>query len=396
MSDEKILEGVEEAPHISLNQDGATIDLGNWNEPANRNWSYRHCDTVLPHTVPISRGDGPVAKLGSRAVDLSGASVHYRGRDMQLDEYLHESHCDAIVVLQGDRIVYENHRRMDADERHLCQSVSKTTVCAVVGQLVAEGLIETSLSVDHYVPGVATGFAGVPVQDLLDMHVALDFSEDLSDPDADIYDYEMLGAWHPDTGGRAGGVLPYLKKLGRREGYDLQGETHYFCPNTDMLAVIAEQVTGQRFTELFQERIYRHLGAEADAGFAVDATGLAIASGGLFLRPRDLARYGRLFADRGVAHDGTRVLPAAWIDDCLDTARGTAYYLGDGFRYHNQMTSNGEALCHLGVGGQMIYANPTTGVVVAQFSTLSMPSNGDLDVGNALYGIAASINELLI
>ena len=79
----------------------------------------------------------------------------------------------------------------------------------------------------------------------------------------------------------------------------------------------------------------------------------------------------------------------------FNTGKGSNYYLGQGYRYHNQMTSNGKAFGHLGVGGQMLYANPESKVVVVQFSTTSMPSNGDLDFGNALYAVAEAIDEYL-
>ena len=38
--------------------------------------------------------------------------------------------------------------------------------------------------------------------------------------------------------------------------------------------------------------------------------------------------------------------------------------------------------------------NPA-GIAVVQFSTTSSPSGGDLDTGNALYGMADAINEYL-
>ena len=198
MSEAKVLEFIEEAPHIPLNQDGSTIDLSNWNEPANRNWSYRNTCRVLPHTQKISRGESAVHALDTRIVDISAVQVNYRNRAMQLNEFLRESHCDALLVLQGNDIVYENYRRMQATDHHLCQSVSKTTVCAVLGGLIRDGLVDPSKTVNHYIPDVASGFRDVVLQDLLDMNVALNFSEDFTDPAAEIFDYEMLGAWHPD------------------------------------------------------------------------------------------------------------------------------------------------------------------------------------------------------
>ena len=395
MSEQKIFEYIEEAPHIPLNQDGATIDLTNWGEPANRNWSYRHTTDIFPYTQVIKRHAGDVHPLTEKPVDLSAVTVTYRNQEMPLEEYLHESHCDAFLVLKGDDIVYQNYRRMAPEERHLCQSVSKTTVCALIGQLIEDGLIDPEKTVDQYIPGVASGYAGVSVQKLLDMNVALKFSEDFTDPDAEIHEYEMITGWHPDAGNQADGMLPYLKEIEQDTDLQLDGGTNYLCPNTDMLGVIIEQVTGKRFTELFQENVYRHIGAESDAYFSTDATGKAVCSGGLIIRPRDLARYGQLFANRGVANDGTQVLPPNWIEECMDTSKGTDYYLGQNYRYHNQMTSNGKAFCHLGIGAQMLYANTETKVVVVQLSTLTSLSNGDMDVANALYNIAEAINERL-
>ncbi|MEP1470214.1 MAG: serine hydrolase [Halieaceae bacterium] len=395
MSDAKVMDAIEEAPHIELNMDGSSIDISNWSEPANRNWSYRHTVDVLPFTRKISRGQGALHEFKAAPRDLSSIQVNYRDRDMLLEEYLKESHCDGLIVLKGNDIVYENYRRMAPEDRHLCQSVTKTTVCAVIGSLVADDLIDPRKTVDSYIPRLASGFAGVPVQDLLDMNVALDFSEDFTDPNADIYEYEMLTGWHPDTGGQADGVFDYISKLERDPAFQMNGATNYLCPNTDMLGFIIEKVTGRSFAEVFQENIYRHIGAEADAYYCTDAKGGALCSAGLILRLRDLARYAQIFANKGIANDGTQVIPLEWIEECLDTSRGTSYYMGRNYQYHNQITSNGRALCHLGVGGQMMYANTETQVVVVQFSTTSAPSNGDLDFGNALVNIADAISEFL-
>lgn len=395
MSNEKILEQFEEAPHIEINEDGSTIDLANWSEPANRTWSYRNSVDIFPYTARVSRGDGPVHQFGHAPVDLSPVEIDYRGRPMLFDEYLYESHSDGVIVIRDNEIVYENYRRMVATDRHLCQSVSKTTLSAVIGNLVNEGLVDPTRTVDHYVPEVASGFAGIPLQNLLDMNVALDFSEDFTDPAADIHHYEMITGWHPGATDQRESFIEYAKRIEKDKDFDLNGVTHYLCPNTDMLGYIAEQLTGKRFAELFEDRIYRHIGAEADAFISLDVTGMAVCSGGWIVGLRDLARYGQVYANLGVANDGTQVIPRAWLDDCRDTSKGTDYYLGRGFKYHNQMTSDGESFCHLGVGGQILYANPPTKTVVAQFSTTSMPSNGDLDFGNALYDMARAVNKFL-
>jgi CubicO group peptidase (beta-lactamase class C family) len=395
MSEAKVLDHIEDAPHIALNQDGSSITLENWNEPANRNWSYRNTVEVLPYTQKIARGDKAVHEFGSKPVDLTPVTVKYRNRDMPFEEYLVESHCDGFLALKGNDIVYENYRRMDPRDRHLCQSVSKTTVCAVIGDLIDSGVLDPEKTVEEYIPEAGSGFYGIRLQDVLDMNVALKFSEDFTNPQAEIFEHEMISGWAPQAGGRAQDMLAYLTTIEHDPEFHLDGVTHYLCPNTDLLGCIIERVTGQHFTELFQDRIFQKIGAEADAYFCTDAQGAAVCSGGMIIRLRDLARYAQLYANKGMTADGTRVIPERWIKECLDSNKGTQYYLGEGYRYHNQMTSDGAALGHLGVGGQMLYANTETGVVVVQFSTLSSPSNGDLDVGNALYDVGRAVSEFL-
>ena len=85
MSEAKVMDVIEEAPHIELNQDGSTINLSNWHEPANRNWSYRHTVDVLPFTRKISRGNGAVHEFDVVPLDISSVKVNYRNREMQLD-----------------------------------------------------------------------------------------------------------------------------------------------------------------------------------------------------------------------------------------------------------------------------------------------------------------------
>ena len=105
MSEEKVLDYIEDAPHIDLNLDGSSIGLSNWTEPTNRNWSYRHINDVLPFTQEISRGEGVVHEFVSTPGDLTEVCVNYRNREMKLEEYLFKSHCNGFLVLQDNDII---------------------------------------------------------------------------------------------------------------------------------------------------------------------------------------------------------------------------------------------------------------------------------------------------
>ena len=386
----------EQAPHIDINQDGAGVTLATMQEPANRNWSYRHAKDLVGFSQTIARGDGPVHGLDENAIDISSATAFFRGHEMPLEEYLHEAHNDGFMVLKGNDIVYQNHRRMGEDEIHMIMSSTKTTTCAMMGHLVGEGLIDLQKNIEEYIPDIGPGYRGATVQAVLDMGVPVAFNEDFTDPDCDLEPYDRRCGLIPDENGDWDkGLVDYLKQLGRNDQDTMEdGYVRYVSTNTDLAGYLVEVVTGKPFTEVFQEVIYQHLGAELDANFITDSKGVAVCNGGLSLGLRDFARYGQLFANKGLAPDGTRVFPESWADETLRMGEGMTYFF-PGIEYHNQMSTNGEAFCHLGIGGQGFYANPKTGVVIVMLGSVTSPASGDIDSGNAFYLMADSINSLL-
>ena len=386
----------EVAPHIEINQDGAGVTLANMPEPANRNWGYRHAKDYVGFTQTIERGAGPVHEFADNPVDLSSATTFFRGYEMKLEDYLHETHCDGILVLKGNDVVYQDHRRMTEDDLHMIMSSSKTTTCAVIGHLVGEGLIDLQKTVDEYIPDIGPGYKGATIQAVLDMGVPVSFNEDFTDPNCDLIPYDRRCGLFPDENGDWDkGVVDYLKKLGRNDDDTMEdGFVRYVSTNTDLLGHLTEVVTGKPFTQVFQEVIYQHLGAELDATYITDSKGAAVCNGGLSLGLRDFARYAQIFANKGVAPDGTRVFPESWADETLAMGKGMTYFI-PGIEYHNQMTTNGESFCHLGIGGQALYANPKTGVVVVVLGANTSPAGGDIDGGGAFYLMADAINTLL-
>ncbi len=82
-----------------------------------------------------------------------------------------------------------------------------------------------------------------------------------------------------------------------------------------------------------------------------------------------LARYGLIWADKGVAPNGTRIFEEVWMKE---NTSGKGSGLRD-YRYHNQSYSQATALAHQGHSGRMLWVNPvsTTGVVCFGSTTAS-------------------------
>lgn len=88
---------------------------------------------------------------------------------------------------------------------------------------------------------------------------------------------------------------------------------NYQSPISQLLGLVLERATGERYAAYLSRRLWQPLGA-ADAFVALDRPGgLARTASALMARPEDWLRLGLLFADGGRI-DGKQVVPARWIE----------------------------------------------------------------------------------
>jgi len=368
----------------------------NWYEPENRNLGFRNMDKLVPFPHEISKGSGPVHEFGSNPHDLSKIIVEYFDEDITLEEYLQRSHTDAFLVLKGNDIVYEKYFRMDPNERHAIQSTSKTIVPALLGNYVQDGSVNLDKKIRDYFPDIGSGYAEATLQQVLDMDVSNNFSFDFSDPNAHVHEYEVSVGFKPDVDNKwPNGHRGFIKTEISSDDVSTTGVSQYQDPNTDISAWILEDITGEKYYELFEEKIYQHLGAEQDAMIVLDNQGNAFAAGGWQMTLRDLARYATVWMNEGIAPDGERVIPAEWINEIRDPTKGVSYkgYEELNIRYHNQLTSAGPFLAHSGWAGQFLYADPDNKVAYVMFSSLIEPTGGVLEDKTTMYEVGLAISE---
>jgi CubicO group peptidase (beta-lactamase class C family) len=368
----------------------------NWFEPENRNLGFRHMDKLVPFPVEISKGTGPVHEFGSDPQDLSKISIEYFGEKVTLDEYLQKSHTDAFLVLKGNDIVYEKYLRMDQNERHGTQSISKTVVTSLLGNYVQNGSVDVDKKMKEYIPDIGSGFAEATLQQVLDMDVSYNFDYDFANPNADIYDYEIAVGFKMDEENKyPKGHREYIKTEITSDDVMGIGVSQYKDPNTDISAWVLEDITGKKYYDLFEENIYQHLGAEQDAMVVTDVQGNAFAAGGWQMTLRDLARYSTIWMNDGIAPDGERVIPIEWIDELRDQSKGVPYkgFEEKNVRYHNQITSDGTFLAHAGWAGQFMYADPENDISYVMFSSLTAPTGVTPEDAQALYEVGWALSE---
>ncbi len=353
-------------------------------------WAFSHMRELVP-TVAVSRGAGPVSLLPrAERADLDAVPFTPIGQTKPYTwgAAFDANYTDGTVVLHRGRIVYERYAgALTAERPHIAFSVTKSFVATLAGILLAEGRLDERAAVASYVPELKqSGFGDATIRQLLDMTTALDYSEDYNDANSPVWSLGRATGFLPIPPGydRPDTAYTYVASL-KKDG--AHGDRFvYKTPNTDTLGWVLRRVTGQPLGELLRDRIYSKLGAEQDAYFLVDRTGVEFAGGGLHMTLRDLARFGETMRLDG-RFNGQQIVPKAFVDDVRrggdrQKFSGAGYKTLPGGSYHNMwwvLHNEHGAYSARGIHGQAIYIDPAAEMVIARFGSHPLGGNVGID-----------------
>ena len=354
-------------------------------------WSVCHLREFLP-TEEISRGLGAPVPLDYVApADFADMrqqidSLTFMPIDgtaeMTWEESLHANYTDGMLIMhKGERYF----GCLEEDGKHAIMSMTKS-ITGLLGEiLVAEGVLDDTLLVRDVIPEIGdSAFATATVREVMDMTTGVQYSENYSDPNADIWVYSRAASPLPKPEGYDGpdGYWEYLQQV-KPEGE--HGDAfHYKTINSDMLGWMISRVTGKAVTDLASERLWRRMGAEQDAYQTVDGKGVPFAGGGVTASLRDLGRLGQLMLNGGEIN-GTRLFPAEVVEAIAaggDPSKFAGFptipngsYTSQWWVFHNEHG----AYAARGVHGQTIYVDPTAEMVLVRLASFPRAQNGFID-----------------
>ena len=377
------------------------VRLGNWRQAPWSAWSFRHVPELIP-TARITATPGLTEEPPVDAPDLLGQDFSLGAENITVADALQKTSTDALVVMKSGRVVADIYApNFTPRSRHILFSASKSVTAIIAGILHGDGVIDLEETVPRYVPELkSSAYADALVRDVLDMRVSLDFEETYQDPRGDFARYRRAGLLEPaKAGATAETLIDFLCSL-KKGAKEHNGPFHYASPNSDVLGLIVERASGQRFADLVTARLWQPLGARQDAYVTVDAAGSARAGGGFCMTPRDLARIGEMMRSGGHAN-GRRIVPEEWVHDTVTGTAAGAWSAGTlaewlpGGRYRNkwyQTRATSNAFFALGIHGQWLYVDPRAEMVAAKFSSQPLPVCNDMKRCNlALFGAIANI-----
>jgi CubicO group peptidase (beta-lactamase class C family) len=313
--------------------------------------------------APQTIGDGwPTAKPSDEGLDVAPIRDMVRAIVEQEMTFTHS----VLVARRGRLVVEEYFYGFDRDTWHDMRSASKTVTSTLIGLAIdrqrIESVHEPALAFFpqyRYYANWDHRKAQITVRDLLRMSSGLDAN------DSDRRSVAAEGAYQSQT------ELPDWIKLALDAPMiaDPGAQSLYGGANPLILGGILKEAVEEPVEWFADRTLFSPLGIKAYK-FFLDPTGIPYMGGGLYLRPRDMAKFGQLYLNGGM-WGGERVLSEAWVRESTGKYGRLAPLDRNGHQYgylwwHHQYQvgdSMIETIEARGNGGQYIFVVPSLELV---------------------------------
>jgi CubicO group peptidase (beta-lactamase class C family) len=263
---------------------------------------------------------------------------------------------DSILVVRHGRIVFEEYRNgYTQDTKHHLQSATKSFSSMLIGIAIQESFLDgveqkvVDLFPDHTIANLDARKQRLTLEHLLTMSDGMDWHE-LDYPYADARN--TLGQMWVSRDA----VQHVLDRPMARE----PGEAWAYNSGTSiLLGGILEQATGRDVLAFAREYLFAPLGIE-DVRWDRTTGNHYHTDGGLYLTPRDMARFGYLMLHGGT-WDGKQIVSREWVTRSTQAHYQASTSKGYGYQW---WTLDGGIFAAHGHYEQLIYVAPETDMVV--------------------------------
>jgi len=330
--------------------------------------------------VPAQTEDGwevaSLAEVGMRTQPIIDAINAIRRGDYN------EIH--GLIIVKNGRLVVEEYGsgrmydsssptnfgpaiNFDRNQLHILHSVSKSFMSTLVGIAIREGYITSedepllTYFPEHFNPAQPEKGA-ILLKHLMTMTSGLEWNE----WDISAFDFQNNDAIRYQNA-----ADPSAYFLGKNLIHEPGTSFYYNTAGFQMMGEVLRRATGMPLDQFAEQQLFSLLGI-SDFRWQQFDHGPVYIVGDIFLRPRDMAKFGQLVLQRGL-WNGRQIIPATWVEDATASFISVAHtgYKGyQGYGYHwwlKTFSVDGQSIEGIvadGLAGQAIMIFPSLDLVV--------------------------------
>ena len=368
-----------------MNDDGSrrSLDIGSW-QSGSRAEGLASLYRISPNLMAVN------------AQSVFG--VNQQARDYELHELpsvariMAHPAVAAVVVMRTNGDVVLEHYRPDYGRSSVFsdQSSTKSMGYVLLNRALAAGALSLDDPIESYVPEVGPGFAGRTVGDVASMavnHNVAELAAYTGDPQALVMfdrDERVIGLQRNDERETLRQFITAIEP-GSGGSTEWTGDiANYATINTSVLGLAIEGATQTPLASQVRALLHE-IGGEHTVYMGTDFDGVPVIGASLMSATVDFARYGRLLIDnrdQAVSDGQTAKTDGQPVPAELTYVQS---------RYYKSAIHNEYGLGHSGWGGQLLWADPESGTIIAVNSLLASEVPAPYDHFNKLYQAAIDI-----
>ena len=316
-------------------------------------------DYALHGTAKIKRSVNPAKLVVAKDDERLDMNTEWKDGKTFI-ESLQATQVKGFAVMKDNKILAEFYDNgFKADDTNLLQSASKTFAALVIHQLIDQGLLDPNAKVESYLKDFKGSDIGIAtVQQVLDMLSGLPTLLNFHTPGHPDQQWEVeIGLQQGKSTGHRNYIMSTRATAKPGKAYN------YSDKNTDILGLLAEQVSGKKFPQLLAE-LFDAFGANYGGSIALTSDGTTSPSYGISITARDYALFHKWIA-QGKA-------PKSYYASAMDTSKTkfgeneAGKLLGKGITYGSQSyyLHEHDVLYSSGSFGELGYSDMKSGVSV--------------------------------
>ena len=381
------------------------VTLDNWRKYPFNSWSFVNVRNLIP-TSPIYNNPDKKVILQKQLIDIDDLVIDHKNTSYKLKEIFKICDTDAFLVMHKGKIKFEFYDKFTKfNTPHIIFSVSKSLTSLLTGILVEKKVININNYISHILPETkGTAYEDATVRNVLDMSIASGFIEDYTGQAEIFKKYRSSTGWDlPETNSTqtVKGLHDFLSSMPKSN--QKHGKKYHYCsPHSDLLGWIIERASGENYSKIMADLLFKKAGINHEANVTVDKWGASRAAGGISVSPYDLLLLSELVRNHGSNKNG-QVIPAAWIEDFVNNKNNNSYLNQDNLErfpngnYRSKWYQTGfkdNEYCAIGIHGQNIWINPQKEITIVRMSSASDPIN--IKTEELMFSVFDEISKIFI